>query len=243
MEKSNKFNFKENYRIFIPIALMIVLFAAFLVYYKVSLSNVFHVDTEDSFYQYFYNNKYEYKAIVSKNKKGVIIDFKEEDITINQDSTPIYYSDGKTVIFPSDMSVIMPIMNCSEYLAKGYSYIEYKDKVYKLTTLKYSDNLGHYFLYDGNDLYFFIEEVTLKVSGQEIKLSPMSYVIARYGNYISYYDKENDEYETINVSSDDSLVSNDYYNIYVSKDTVDYYGTNVILTSNIDMLNTIDKKG
>ena len=71
----------------------------------------------------------------------------------------------------------------------------------------------------------------------------MSYVIARYGSYISYYDKENDEYKTIDVSNDDSLVSNDYYNIYVSKDTIDYYGTNVILTSKIDMLNTIDKKG
>lgn len=247
MEKKEKFCFKnyikENYKIFIPIALMIVLFAAFFVYYKVSLTNVYRVDTKGSFYQYFYDKKYEYDAVVSKNKKGVIVDFNEEDIDINQDSTPIYYKDGKTVIFPKDMSVVMPLLNCSEYLAKGYSYIEYGDRTYKLTTDKYSDNLGHYFLFDGNDLYFFIEEVTLKVNGEEIQLSPFSYVVARTGNFVAYYDKKNDVYKTINVENIDATIKNDYYTIYISSDIIDYYGTNVILTSKIDMLNTIDRKG
>lgn len=32
------------------------------------------------------------------------------------------------------------------------------------------------FLYDGKDLYFFLDEVTLIVGDKEIILSPMSYV-------------------------------------------------------------------
>ena len=73
-DKITKF-MKENYKLIIPIALMIVLFIAFLIYYKVSISNNYHIDTEEKVYQYFYDKKYEYNSIVSKNKKDVIIDF------------------------------------------------------------------------------------------------------------------------------------------------------------------------
>ena len=51
---------------------------------------------------------------------------------------------------------------------------------------------GDLFLFDGGDLYFFLDEVTLKIGDSEIKLSPMSYVVAKYNNSISYYDKKND---------------------------------------------------
>lgn len=235
--------FKDNYKIFIPIALMIVLFAAFFVYYKISLTFSYREEVKGNFYQYFDGEKYEYEGIVSKNRKGVVVDFKEVDMDINQSTIPIYYKDYDTVIFPGDMSVVMPVFNCSEYLAKRYSYIEHGDRTYKLTTNKYSDNLGHYFLYDGDDLYFFIEEVTLMVNDEEIVLSPFSYVVSGYNDYVSYYDKKNDIYRTIAVNNSDTVVKNSYYSVLVSKDIIDYYGTNVILTSDIGMLNTIDMKG
>lgn len=247
MKQKEKFSFseyvKENYKLFIPLALMVVLFAAFFFYYKVSLSNAYRVDTKGNFYQYFYGKKFEYSGIVSKNKRGVIVEVKKDDSDIKEDSTPIYSQDSDTVIFASDMSVVMPTFNCSEYLALGYSYIEYKDKGYKLITNKYSDNLGHYFLYDGSDLYFFIEDTTLKIGDEEVKLSPFSYVVAKYGDYVAYYDKKNDKYGTISVSDDESIIKNNYYTIYISRDIIDYYGTNVILTSDLKVLNTIDKKG
>ena len=137
----------------------------------------------------------------------------------------------------------MPTINCAEYLSQGYSYIIYQNKNYNLITKNYNKKLGKYFLYDGSDLYFFIDEVILKVDEKEIKLSPMSYVIAKYNKYISYYDKESDTYNTIETTSDESTIKNNYYTIYISKDRIDYYGTNVILTSDIKNLNTIDKKG
>ena len=183
---------KENYKIIIPIALMLVIFIAFLVYYKVMISNNYHIDTEEKVYQYFYDQKYEYTATVSKNKKDVIVDFKPQDITINLDSTPIYYQDKDVVILPSNMSVVMPTLSCAEYLSIGYSYITYENKTYTLTTNRYQNRLNHYFLYDGLDLYFFIEPVTLTVGQEEIKLTPFSYVIAKYGKYITYYDKKTD---------------------------------------------------
>lgn len=245
MKKDNKiYKFiKDNYKIIIPILLILVLFIAFFIYYKVSILDNYKKDTEDNFYQYFYDKKYEYKGVVSTNRHDVIVDFKTDDYDITFDSTPIYYSNIDKVIFPKDMSVVMPTLNCAEYLAKGYSYLEVNKDNYILTTDNYSNKLGKYFLFDGGDLYFFLDEVTLKIGDSEIKISPMSYVVAKYNNSISYYDKKNDTYKTVDTKDDKSLVYNDYYKVYVSLDQIDYYGTNVILTASIDELNTIDKKG
>lgn len=244
--KKNKINItkiiKENYKLIIPISLILVVFIAFLIYYKVSLDSNYRKETTDNFYQYFYDKKYEYQGVVGQNKKDVIVDFTPKDIKINLDSTPIYYQKQKKVIFPKDMSVVMPTLNCAEYLSKGFSYITYKDGIYNLITTKYNNKLNHYFLYDGSDLYFFIEPVTLTINKEEIKLSSFSYVIAKYNNSISYYDKESDTAKTINTTDNESKIENEYYKVYISKDIIDYQGTNVILTSEISNLNSIDMK-
>ena len=112
-----------------------------------------------------------------------------------------------------------------------------------MTTDKYHGKLNHYFLYDGKDLYFFIEKVTLKVNNDSVELSPYSYVIARYNNYISYYDKASDTYKTIDVGNSGITVENEFYKILVDKDIIDYNGENVILASDFSNLITIDKKG
>ena len=69
MDKFTKF-MKENYKLMIPVILMLVLFLAFIIYYKVSLSNNYTVDTNGNFYQYFYDKKYEYEGVVTTNKRG-----------------------------------------------------------------------------------------------------------------------------------------------------------------------------
>ena len=233
----------DNYKLIIPIVFMMVLFIAFLVYYKVSVSSNYHIDSEEKVYQYFGDRKYEYTAMVSKNRKGVIVDYKPIDMKVNIDSTPIYLGKSDEVILPKDMNVVMPTLSCAEYLSKGYSYITFKDGIYTLTTNRYHNKLNHYFFYDGTDLYFFIEKVTLKVNNDSIELSPYSYVIARYNKYLSYYDKGSDTFKTLEIGNNNISVENEYYKILVDRDVIDYQGTNVILTSSFDDLNTIDKKG
>lgn len=233
---------KENYKLVIPIVLMIVLFIAFLIYYKVSISNNYTKDETIKAFQYFYEKKYEYDLTVSKNRKDVIVKVTPQDIKINYDSTPVYYQKKDIIIFPKDMSVVMPTLNCAEYLSKGYSYITYDNGIYNLTTDRYNKKLNHYFLYDGKDLYFFIEPVTLTIGNEKIELSSLSYVIAKYNNSITYYDKKTDTFKIIETTDSDSKIENDYYSINISKDSLNYQGTNIILTSDIQYLNTIDKK-
>lgn len=234
---------KENYKLVIPIVLMIVLFIAFLIYYNVSIRNNYTKDETIKVFQYFYEKKYEYNLTISKNRKDVIVDIKPQDIKVNYDSTPVYYQNKDIVILPKNMSVVMPTLSCAEYLSKGYSYITYENGIYNLTTDKYNKKLNHYFLYDGKDLYFFIEPVILTVNNEKIELSSLSYVIAKYNNSITYYDKKSDTFKIIETTSDESTIENKYYSINISKDSLNYQGTNVLLTSAIENLNTIDKKG
>lgn len=241
-DKIKKF-FAEYGKLIIPITLIFVLFIAFLIYYKFSVYDGIVREEKGSFYQYFFSEKYEYNGVVSFNKMDVIVDFTTSDYDIKFDSTPIYYKDKNMVIFPSDVSVVMPTLGCSEYRALKYSYITKSKDNYILTTKKYSDKLGRYFLYDGNDMYFFLDKVTLTVGERNIELSPLSYVIARYDDYIYYYDKDSDVFESINISGDEGYVKNDYYKIFVSLDKLDYFGNNVILSSDISSLSTIDMKG
>lgn len=241
MENINKF-VKENYKLLIPMLLMLVLFIVFFVYYKLSTREIL-TDNKAKFYQYFYGEKYDYEGIVTTNRKNVVVDVKPVDIEIEFDSTPIYYKGIDSVIFPKDMSVVMPTLNCAEYLSKGYSVITYDKEVYKLVTEKYDKKLNHYFLYDSKDLYFFIEEVLLKYDDKEIKLSPFSYVVYKdNSDVLIYYDKVNDKYETISDVFGNVTVSNDYYTINVNRDYIDYYGSEVLLTTDISKLNTIDMK-
>ena len=234
--------FKKNYKLVIPIALLLVVFIAFFVFAIISFGNDIKYDKEEEVYQYFYDKKYEYSAIVSKNRKDVIVDFKPQEVKVNLDSTPIYYKKGDKVILPRDMSVVMPTLNCAEYLSRGYSYITHKGNIYKLTTKNYDKQLNHYFFYDGADLYFFIEPVTLYFDNEKVELSPFSYVIAKYRKYISYYDKKTDTFKTIKTTDVEAKIENNYYLVYVNNDVINYQGSRVLLTSGIDNLNTIDMK-
>ena len=233
---------KKNYKLVIPIALLLIVFIAFFVFAIISFNNDITYDEEKKVYQYFYDKKYEYSALISKNRKNVIVDFKPQGINVNLDSTPIYYEDSDKVILPRDMSVVMPTLNCAEYLAQGYSYVTHKGNIYKLTTKDYDKQLNHYFFYDGADLYFFIESVTLTFDNQKVELSPFSYIVAKYRKYISYYDKKTDTFKTIKTEDDEAKIENNYYTVYVNNDVISYQGSRVILTSEIKNLNTIDMK-
>ena len=231
----------NNYKLIIPISLLLVVFITSIVYLSLSLSNK-TTETTEKVFQYYYGKKYEYDLTISKDRKNVIKELKPQTKEITLDETPIYYQKKDIIIFPKDMSVIMPTLNCQEYLSPSYSYITYQKGIYNLTTIKYNKKLNHYFLYDGRDLYFFIEPITLTIGDEEIKLNSMSYIIAKYKNYISYYDKKTDVFKTIKTTNMDDYIENEYYKLYINRDTLEYQGSNVILTPNIETLNTIDKK-
>ncbi len=229
-----------NYKILIPIILMLVIFLAFVIYYLVSRVFTYSTVETGSYYQYFGSEKIIYDAQITKDKNGVITKIEPVDQYVGYDSTPMYDTSSDIVIFPSDMSVVAPIVNCSEYLTKSYSYVLYENSRYSLITKNYHQYLGHYFFYDGKDLYFFIEDFTLVIGNTSYDLKPFSYVIFDDG-MVTYYDKENDAITSLSADSATTYVKNDYYTVYIGADYIDFSGQRVILTEDVSYLSTIDE--
>jgi hypothetical protein len=233
---------RENSKIIVPsivaIVLLVVVFIT-LYFYKY---NSYHKDEELSFYHYITASREEFTGVLSRNRNNEIIslDIDDEDMII--DSYPIYNEDNDMVIFPSRMNVVYATNELKQYSTNSYAYLYYDVNDYKLIDSDYNNYIKHCFLYDGENLYFFLDEVTLTIGKEEIVLSPLSFVVANSNNNINYYDKESDTYKSIDTKSNDIIVKNDYYKINVMEDKLDYYGNNVLLINDLDYLKHISEE-
>lgn len=209
---TNIFNkMKKSYKIIIPIVAVLVLMVALFYFYREYRYNNYKNKEEIKVYQYFSAVKTSYDLIVTKNLKGVIIEITPKGKTIYYDSTPIYYADNDSVLFPQDMSVIFPFIDNPQYKVFKYAMYDYNDEDHYLTNEKIRKEYKHFFMFDGNNLFFFPYEATLKIAGREdIELSGMSYVKFVMDTLI-YYDKVTGNSDFIELDKEKITVECDGY--------------------------------
>lgn len=232
---------KNKQNILIPVFLLIVLLIAIILYANEYKTNRYANVEEVDVYQYLSGIKVEYTAIISRNKKNVILDYENKDYVVSLDSTPVYIKDTNNVVFPKEMSIVFPL-NDMQYQVNALSEIYMENDLYFLNIRNLNKNFEHVFYYDGKNTYFFVDNVTLTVGDRKIELSPLSYVNASYMNYVEYYDRENDVSEVIEVTNEKVLVSNDYMSIEVANDKVVYQDGFSLLTNDFSVLTKITEK-
>lgn len=183
------------------------------------------VESHD-FYQWYSGQKVEYKGELTFTRKEGLTELKATDRKVTLDSTPVYYSDenGK-VIFPEDMAVVYPNNNGMMYRINHFADItEENGEIYLETNLATKTNkskLEKAFLYDGQDLYFFLERTSITVNGTTYEVSPLSYAIVRYKQSVEIYNYEKDEYQVIDTTeTQDAKVVTDTYTINMSVDSL-----------------------
>lgn len=226
---------KNKYNILIPLFLFIVLLIAILLYSMEYKNNRYAEIKEVSVYQYFSGVKMEYTANISRNRKNVILEYENKDFAVSLDSTPVYINDENNVIFPKEMSIVFPLKQM-EYRLNALAEVYKKNDLYYLNVRNLNKNFEHFFLFDGNNLYFFVDNVTLVVGNQSIELSPMSYVSASYMNFVEYFDYENDIYGKINITDEEVIVKNDYISVNVLGDELIYKDSFSFLTKDFSFL-------
>lgn len=97
------------------------------------------------------------------------------------------------------------------------------------------------FLYNGEDLYVFLEDVTLKIGEEEIELKPLSYVVVKYQKSIEIYSSETNEFSSMAVFGNDiKAYSKNGYTINLSADMYETEDNEYILFSGIDVLESLD---
>lgn len=221
---------QEKYKVLIPVMVAIVLIITTFFLYKEYQYDNKRNKKEVSVYQYFGGIKNEYTAIVTYNLRDSIVDVKAKDKKIEYDSIPIYYKDENKVIFPNEMTIVFPLREGSQF--KLYKYATY----YKEDNLHYIKNnidvgtYNYFFLYDGKDVFFFPDEVTLKINGKDYKkLGNGSYVSLVGGLTLIYYDTTSGDSEVIELNGRSLTVVNDNVDVNVSERYCMSFGKKVLL--------------
>ncbi len=229
MEKLKQF-FKEKYKILIPIIVVLVLLITMYFLYREYRYDNYRNKKEVAVYQWFGGLRYDYTGIITYNLDEVIVGIASKDKKIEYDSTPVYYKEKDRVIFPEEMTLVYPLKDGSQYRVYKYSVYESDVGLHFLTNEKVRDEYTNFFLFDGSNLYFFPDSVTLYVDGKEYrKLGAMSYVKVVGGYTMEYYDKEKDESDVLEVEGKQVTVKNDYMEVNLTRHHVVSFGKKITL--------------
>lgn len=93
------------------------------------------------------------------------------------------------------------------------------------------------FLFDGYETFVFLEPMKIKYDDKTINVSPLSFMMVNYGNWVQIYNQETNEY-TYDDTSDYVVATNSdsSYSINVATRTITFNGKDTLLISNIDMM-------
>ena len=192
---------------------------------------------ENSFYQYFVGRKVEYEGGIRFSRKNNITQITVDNDEIELDSTPLYYKEIENkVIFPEDMILVFPNKNGKMYKINHFSNVYLNEGILYLEGEEQKP-LENCFLYDGQDLYFFTEKTKIVVGETEYELSPMSYVICDSQGFVEIYQKEEDNYITIQEQTDKVIAYAEDYQINLNTDSIKNSETEQLLIKNKDFLN------
>lgn len=106
---------------------------------------------------------------------------------------PIYYTDRRSVLIPHDMIYFAPRTKeraCVEFFSE---ILCSENGAVRLLRDGKEPAMTPGFLYDGKDLYLFLEPVTLCFNGYTMELPALSYVEAVYGGAIMVFNYETKE--------------------------------------------------
>lgn len=121
-----------------------------------------------------------------------VLRFKNRFILKNGDnefvltSAPLYYKDRERLFIPRVMAAYRPAGNEFGKLSYFSELYREQDGVF-LENAQDKTPWGDGFLYDGSDLYLFIEKTNVTWNGNMVVMEPFSYAIVIYDNRLELY--------------------------------------------------------
>lgn len=226
-------NKKVSPSILVGIILILILVCSFVLFFEV---NEYRNITKEEYdlYYYFSTDRTNFHGTVTKDVNDLVIDLQASNVTIN--STPIYYQNNdKQMLLPKNMEIVYPYKNDPMYKTGRYSVLYQKNGNMYITSEAGKGRLYDCFLYDGEDLYTFIEDVTVVIQGQMYELPPMSFIEVTKG-YVRLFNKQTNEFVFLENYTGHIEAYTEEYVINLSNDTVTYGNSYYILIKNVDGL-------
>ncbi len=227
----------------IKIIFVIIMIAA-IIFAAKYISNLNTTSLEEhEFYQYFGGRKVEYTGSleISKENNG-ITNLQMEDVKIELDSTPIYYKDIENkMLLPQDMAIVFPLDKGTMKRVNHFWTVQLESNIPYLQYEKSKQLVENAFLFDGKDLYIFLEPTTLIVGEERYELSPLSYAKVSYRQSVEIYQKQEDTYTTIEDANYGNVTAQtEDYEINLSTDSLKYQEKEQLLLKKIDVLPVLE---
>ena len=126
-------------------------------------------------------------ARLSREPNGVTV-LNGEQLTRQMNSMPVYYAARQAVVLPQDMIYFEPrevlcvrLDHFTELTVQANGAVSARRK-------KSEAALQRGFLFDGSNLYLFLEPVTLSFNGYTLELGALAYVEANFVGDVTVYD-------------------------------------------------------
>ena len=213
----------------------------FFLFFKAN-KNIKEYHVEDkTLYTYFGKQKLEYSSHITLTKESDATELKMDGNNIELGSEPLYFKDEKKILLPTTLSVINPLSNMNQKRANYYSLIyEDNDKVILSRDDKKID-MSHTFLYDGNDLYLFLEDTKIILDSKEIEIPAFSYVQCIYNDelYIYGYNQDILYFDIKDLNDNNIYAKGSSYLVNINYDYVKFNENSILLNKNIEGLDTV----
>lgn len=230
---------KINPSIFIFIIMVLILICAYVLFFEVNDYRKFK-EEKHNFYYYFTDKRTNFDGKITLNSKDNIVSLSADNVTIN--NSPVYYKNNKgQVILPSNMEIVFPYKNNPMYKLGSFSKVYYKGSYLYVNSEAGSARLYNSFLYDGQDLYMFLEDTSVFIGKDRYDVKPLSYIEVTKG-YVKLYDQHNDKLIFIENFSDKVTAYTDEYFIDLVADTFTYNDRYYLLIRNVDGLDFYEFK-
>jgi hypothetical protein len=225
-------NKKISSSIFAIIILVLILVCSFVLFFEINDYRDITTEKYD-FYYYFSSSRTDFNGSITLDTKGVIISLDANNVAIN--STPIYYEKKENgMILPENMEIVYPYKNNPMYKIGKLSRLYYLNNYIYIKSEVGKGRIYDCFLYDGNDLYVFIDDTTIIVDDVKYELSPMSFVEVTKG-YVKIYNNNKDEHTLIEKYTKAEAFTEEYA-INLLTDSFTYNTKYYMLIKNIDKL-------
>lgn len=187
-------------------------------------------------YIYFGDKRFDYNTELTLNAESGITKIKMNGQEVDLDSQPIYYKGMDKVIFPQEMSVVYPTTGQS-YKIPRFTNMEIQNGTTYIDVSKMP--LNNVFIYDGNDLYFFIDDAKVIVGETQVDLSPFSYVMYNYNSELYIYNHRDDQMYYLPSVIDDVFVETNNYKLNLNIDSITYKNKEKLLIKNFAYLDLL----
>lgn len=155
---------------------------------------------------------------------------------------PIYYADRRSAVLPRNMIYFAPRTKVQARVDFFSEILCSENGTVRLLRDGKGSVLNQGFLYDGNDLYLFLEPIVLHFNGYALELPALSYVEAVYGGTVMVFNYETKEQLMESPQGDVTAeIEGGDYTISLMGDSMSLHdGTKSLLFTRPDLLEPVE---